>query len=436
MGVKVKSALAIRHLEIGLAGALAQNPQPSPAMKTHGPAVTRRHFIKSAAAAIAAPGIVPAKVLGLDGATAPSNKTTMAVFGWGMQGPGNTSQFLAMGEVQVVASCNVDQKHLEASLNRINEHYKNKDCKAYKDFREAMARADIDAVMLALPDNWHALVAVEAAKNKKDIYGEKPLARTIREQQAIVKAVKDNGRIFQTGSQQRSSEEFHKACELVRNGMIGKISAVEVGLPGGHHDFAGTGKETAVTDPPPHLDYDFWTGPSQMEPYIKARHHMNWRWNYNVGGGQLLDWIGHHCDIAHWGMGWDESGPSEVKPIQCDFPPKDAMWNTATKYRAELTYAGGVKMTIAGGHSDIGGGTKFIGTDGWIWVNRGQFESSNPEFRRFSRLPEDKRKVALFKSPGHHRNFIDSVRSRQPALCTAQIGHRSAVPGHFCSFPS
>ncbi|MGI8602228.1 MAG: Gfo/Idh/MocA family protein [Verrucomicrobiales bacterium] len=399
-------------------------------MKTSGSSVTRRHFLKRSAAVLLAPAVIPSRVLGLDGATAPSNKISMAIFGWGMQGPHNTGQFLGMPEVQVVASCNVDQKHLEVSLNRINDHYKNKDCKSYKDFREVMQRKDIDAVMLALPDTWHALVAVEAAKNGKDIYGEKPLARTIREQQAIVKAVKDNKRIFQVGSQQRSSDEFHKACELVSNGTIGKVTAVEVGLPGGHTDFAGTRSKDKVTDPPPHLDYDMWLGPSQMEPYIEARVHMNWRWNYNVGGGQLLDWIGHHCDIAHWGMGWDATGPSEVKGIQADFPPREAMWNTATRYRSELTYPGDVRMTIAGGHADIRDGTKFIGSDGWIWVNRGAFESSNPDFRKFSRLPEAERKVSLFKSPGHHRNFIDCVKSRQPTVCTAEIGHRSATAGH------
>ena len=157
-----------------------------------------------------------------------------------------------------------------------------------------------------------------------------------------------------------------------------------------------------------------WIGPSQMEDYIKGRVHMNWRWNYNIGGGQLLDWIGHHCDIAHWGLDADATGPSEIKPIQVDFPPRTAVWNTATKYRTELKYPGDVTMVIAGGHDDIKGGTKFIGTDGWIHVNRGHFESSNPDFRKFSRLPEADRKVSLFKSPGHHRNFIDCVKSRQP----------------------
>ena len=184
-----------------------------------------------------------------------------------------------------------------------------------------MARKDIDAVMLAVPDNWHALVATEAANNKKDIYGEKPLARTIAEQQAIVKAVKKNHCIWQTGSWQRSQGPFRKAAEIVRNGLIGKVTRVEVGLPAGHNDFAGTAPallakfpsapkdpeyianvvpsspdwENRGDAPPPELDYERWLGPARMEPYIQARVHMNWRWNYNIGGGQLLDWIGHHA---------------------------------------------------------------------------------------------------------------------------------------------
>src|SRR5258706_9635953 len=176
-----------------------------------------------------------------------------------------------------------------------------------------MARKDIDAVMLAVPDHWHALTAVEAANNKKDIYGEKPLARTIAEQQAIVKAVQKNKCIWQTGSWQRSEARYRKAAEIVRNGLIGKVTHVEVGLPAGHSDFAGTKDKMSPGSPPPELDYETWIGPSKMEPYIEGRVHKNWRWNYNTGGGQLLDWIGHHCDIAHWGMDAERSGPSEIE---------------------------------------------------------------------------------------------------------------------------
>jgi predicted dehydrogenase len=173
-----------------------------------------------------------------------------------------------------------------------------------------------------------------------------------------------------------------------------------------------------------------WIGPAAMQDYIEARVHMNWRWDYNIGGGQLLDWIGHHCDIAHWGMDCDSSGPEEVKPIQVDFPEAKAMWTTATKYRAELKYPGDIKMTIAGGHGDIGGGTKWIGTDGWVHVDRGRFDSSNPEWKKFRRLPESERKVSLYHSTDHFKNFIDCVKSRQPTITPAETAHRSAIPGH------
>src|SRR6266700_361955 len=155
-----------------------------------------------------------------------------------MQAPGNTGNFMREADCQVVATCNIDKKHLEASVNAINGHYKNQDCKTYHDYREMMARTDIDTVMIAVPDHWHELIATEAARNKKDIYGEKPLARTIAEQQAIVKAVQKHKRIWQTGSWQRSQPNFRKAAAIVRNGLIGKVTRVEVGLPQGHHDFA------------------------------------------------------------------------------------------------------------------------------------------------------------------------------------------------------
>jgi len=312
-------------------------------------------------------------------------------------------------------------------VNRINQQYDNKDCAAYHDYREMMARKDIDAVMLAVPDNWHALTAIEAARNGKDIYGEKPLARTIREQQAIVKAVQKYKRIWQTGSWQRSQPSFRKAVEIVQNGLIGKVTRVEVGLPSGHTDFARTGDKLTVTEPPPELDYDRWIGPSKWEPYICGRVHMNWRWNYNIGGGQLLDWIGHHCDIAHWGLDFDRTGPLEVEG-HGEFPPADAVWNTCTKYRVVCKYPNDVEMIIAGGHSDIKGGTKWIGTDGWVWVDRGGYDASDSDW--FAGIPADRYKVRAYKSDDHHRNFIDCVKSRKPTITPVETAHNSAVPGH------
>jgi len=222
----------------------------------------------------------------------------------------------------------------------------------------------------------------------------------------------------------------YKAAEIVRNGLIGKVTHVEVGLPGGHSDFKGPKDKMLVTEPPPELDYDFWTGPSKLLPYIEARIHMNWRWHYNTGGGQLLDWIGHHGDIAHWGLDFDNSGPLEVEGTG-EFPPQDAVWNTATKYRIECKYPNDIELVIAGGYGDIKSGTKWIGTDGWVWVNRGKaFESSHPGWEDVRELPEEQRKVKLYKSRDHQGNFLECVKSRKAPICEAEIGHRSATLCH------
>ena len=413
-------------------------------------APSRRQFLATAGAALGFPTIVPSSVFGQN---APSNRITMAVFGWGMMGPSNTNSFLQEPDCQIVAACDIDKGHLRQAADKINGFYKNNDCKLYHDYRELMARKDIDTVMLALPDNWHALAATEAARQGKDIYGEKPLARTIAEQQAIVKAVQKYNRIWQTGSWQRSQDNFRIGAEIVRNGLIGKLQRVEVGLPEGHKDFAGTKDKMSVTPPPAELDYEMWIGPAAMQDYIEARVHKNWRWDYNIGGGQLLDWIGHHCDIAHWGMDCDGTGPTEMKPIQADFPPRTDVWNTATKYRAEATYANGVVMTIAGGHPDIAMGTKWIGTDGWVQVDRGSFNASKDDLRKkiqkrvkvqengqdvekvveaFAppKLGDDIIKTRLYETKGHHRNFLDCVKSRQPTVTPVETAHHSAIPGH------
>lgn len=416
-------------------------------------AISRRRFLAATGIVVAAPTIIPASALGRGAQAAPSERVTLGVVGWGMQGPGNTGAFLGQKDCQVVAACDLDRNRLQMALDKINGHYRNKDCASYHDYREMMARKDIDAVMLAVPDHWHMLTAVEAANQKKDIYGEKPLARTVAEQQAIVKAVQKSQRIWQTGSWQRSQAPFRKACEIVRNGLIGKVTRVEVGLPAGHHDFAGTAPallqklatlpqkvdslaavvpgtpawDLAVTDPLPELDYNFWIGPSRMEPYIQARVFMNWRWNYNTGGGQLLDWIGHHGDIAHWGLDFDNVSPSEVEG-EGEFPPKDAIWNTCTKYRITCKYPNDITMIIAGGHKDIRGGTKWIGTDGWVWVDRGGYDASEVDW--FRQIPQEKYKVKLYKSDNHQRNFLDCVKSRQPTITPVETAHHSAIPGH------
>lgn len=392
--------------------------------------VSRRHFLATTALAFSAPMIIPSSSFGLGDKIAPSNRITVGMIGCGWQGGSNMGGFLQHANCQVVAVCDLDKNHLSGAVTTVNEHYKNQDCKPYHDYRELLARKDIDAVMIATPDHWHALAAVEAARQGKDIYGEKPLAKTIAEQQVMVKVVQKHKRIWQTGSWQRSEKHFHYASEIVRNGLIGKIKRVEIGLPSGHNDFAKTKDKSAVTPPPAELDYDFWSGPSEMLPYIESRIHKNWRWNYNTGGGQLLDWIGHHCDIAHWGMDCDDSGPLEIEG-QGEFPPKDAIWNTATKFRITAKYPNDIEVVIAGGHNDIKGGTKWIGTDGWVWVNRNNaFEASKPEWEDARRLPEALRKVKLYESSDHIGNFLDCIKSRKPTVTPIEVAHHSAIPGH------
>ncbi len=392
--------------------------------------ISRRRFLGAAAATLAFPTFIPSSALGLGGTTAPSNRITIGSVGCGGMGTGNTRSFLDQNDCQVIAACDVDKKHLSGLVQVVNRKYENKDCKAYHDYRELMARKDIDAVMLAVPDHWHELVAVEAARQKKDIYGEKPLARTIAEQQAMVKAVADAGRIWQTGSWQRSVPIFHKAAEIVRNGLIGTVKHIEVGLPKDYNDAENSQKDhMTVIEPPPELDYNFWIGPSQMMPYIPARLHRHWRWNYNTGGGQLMDWIGHHCDIAHWGCDFDNSGPSEVQGHGV-FPPKGEVWDAAKTYKIELKYPGNISMTIAGGDPDIKMGTKWIGTDGWVHVTRGAFSASNKEWESYAQLPENLRKIKLYESSNHHRNFIDCIKSRKPTITPASTAHHSAIPGH------
>jgi len=382
------------------------------------------------ATTLALPTFIPASALGRDGTTAPSNRIVMGMIGCGNMGTSNMREFLKLADCQVVAACDVDKNHLNKAVQIVDAQYKDKGCKRHHDFRELLARTDIDAVMAAVPDHWHELVAVEAVRHKKDIYGEKPLARTIAEQQAIVKAVADGGRIWQTGSWQRSVANFHKAAEIVRNGLIGTVKRVEVGLPEGYNNAEDRRKnEMKPVEVPPELDYDLWIGPSQKLPYIPARLHRDWRWNYNTGGGQLMDWVGHHCDIAHWGCDFDNSGPSEVQG-HGKLPPKDGVWNAVKVYRIELKYPRGIEMTMAGGYPEIKNGVKWIGTDGWVHVNRGEFDGSNEDWRDYKQLPEEMRKVKLYESSNHQQNFLDCVKSRKPTITPAATAHHSAIPGH------
>lgn len=400
------------------------------------PLVNRRSMLKLMAASGSAPLILPRRLFGAD---APSTKITLGCIGIGWQGGSNLDAFLAQEDCRVVAMCDVDEGHLKDAVGKANTKYQNQDCKAYKDFRDLLARKDIDAVCICTPDHWHSIPAIAAANAGKDIFCEKPLSHTLNEGIAMVRAVQQNNRIWQTGSWQRSQGLFRWAVELVQNGYVGKVTRVEVGLPSGHSDFGKTGKDQPNGPVPAGVDYDFWTGPAQVLPFNPCRFHKNWRWNYNTGGGQLMDWIGHHCDIAHWGLanpkygcGPDDAiGPLEVSAT-ADFPSKDDVWNTATKYRIECKYPNDVELVIAGGYHEIQSGAKWIGPNGWVRVTRGTIEASDKQWIRDIQDREKKGNldIQLYKSPGHQREFLDCVKSRKRTLTPVEIAHRSQTPGH------
>jgi len=389
----------------------------------------RRDFLKTLPLAVAGaagfPTIVRASALGLDGAIAPSDRIVMAGIGFGMMGFPNMQAFLSKDEVQWVAVCDLDDEPLSEARDIVNEKYGNKDCATYKDFRELFLRRDIDALSIAVPDHWHAILSISAARAGYDIYGEKPFTHSLREGRALCDAIKRYGRVWQTGSWQRSVENFHQASELVRNGRIGKVLKIEVGLPSGHFDFAGTFGQETIGPPPPGFDYDFWLGPAPYLPYCPARVHMNWRWNTDFGGGQLMDWIGHHGDIAHWGMGWDETGPLEVEG-RGEFPTA-GIYNSALRFYITAKYADGTPMAIAGGYPEVRSGTKWIGEYGWVWVDRGGFETQPADLVHETIGPNE---IRLYKSRDHYQNFLDCAKTRSLTITPSEVAHRSASVGH------
>ena len=392
--------------------------------------MNRRQFVKTAGVAVAAtvgfPTLIPVNVFAQKGKNAPNNKITIGCIGMGGMGTGNLRGFLGIPEARVVAVCDVDEKHRTRAQNMVNNTYGNKDCAVYNDFRELLARDDIDAVMHATPDQWHAIVAVNAARAGKDIYGEKPLAYTISEGRAIVDAVRQYGRVWQTGSWQRSQRHFRFASELVRNGRIGKVHTVLVGLPAGNGSREGS---TQPCDPPPGFDYDMWLGPAPWRPYNPSRCHWNFRWIMDYSGGQLTDWAGHHIDIANWGMGTEYTAPVSIEG-KAEFPPaKDGLFNAPPRYRFECEYKEGFKMVVADSQqTPMGMGTQFIGEKGWIYVRRGGIIDANPKSILSSEIETNE--IQLYKSDHHIQNFLDCVRSREDTVTPVEAAHHAIMVAH------
>ena len=393
---------------------------------------TRRKFLRQAstgaAALIAAPYFVPARVLGAEGATPPSDRIVMGVIGTGGMGKANLDMFMSERDVQMVAACDVDARHLAEGVEKVNAKYDNLDCKAYSDFRELLAREDIDAVAVVTPDHWHALASIAAARAGKDIYCEKPLANSVGEGRAICEAVRENGRILQTGSHERSTPSVRQACELVRNGRLGKIHTVRINLPTDESHHRRAMKLTDVPPPmpvPEGFDYDFWLGHTPEVPYTEKRCHFGWRFILAYGGGEMTDRGAHIIDIAQLALGMDETGPVEYRGRGA--ASSTSLFDAFFNFEFENTYANGVKMIGTSKHGPRGVG--FEGDQGklFVHVHGGKLEA---EPTSLLEEPIGAGEIQLGRTPGHRRNFLDCLRTREAPLATAEIGHRTATICH------
>lgn len=406
---------------------------------------TRRRFLKQASV-LALPLILPRRVWSQE--SAPSRRLTIGCIGMGKMMSGHLGNFLPRDDVQVVAVCDVDTTRREHAKQRVEEFYAKKTgetykgCAAYNDFRELLARDDIDIVIIATPDHWHAYIAIAAVKSGKDVYCEKPLTYNIHEAVQLVKAVRQTKRVFQTGSQQRSSKEFRVACELVRNGVLGKIAAVNISIG----DPAAPFREPEEPMEPG-LDWNMWCGPGPLVHYSSVlsprgvhNHFPHWRRTWEFGGGAITDWGAHHIDIAQWGLNMDESGPVEIRAPQ--------EWQTARR-GAQLIYADGTVLTHVKGK-----GVSFYGTEGEVHVNRGKFELvlAGKTVHKFWDKEVDKgtsldrevtltareyladAKVKLYESKSHAQDFLDCVRSRKRPICDVAIGASSVIACHLMNF--
>lgn len=403
--------------------------------------VSRRGFIEAGAvAAFGFPAIVPSSVFGQN---APSNRINVGAIGVGrISRDHDMPGVWEHADAQIVAVCDVDSKRLALGRQLVDEQYAKQTggpysgTRVFADYRQLLVDPGIDAVLISTPDHQHAGLAIDAVRAGKDVYLQKPAALTIAEGRALADAVAATDRIVQIGSQQRSLDpwpQFHRACELVRNGRIGQLRHVEIGLPG---DPAGP--EAPPMPIPPNLDYDSWLGSTPEAYYTEIRVHPQdsfdrpgWLRCEQFGAGMITGWGSHHVDTAHWGMDMERSGPVEIWGT-AEFP-KSGLWDVHGPFESHAVYANGVTMTISGA---LPNGVKFIGSDGWIFVTRsGAVTASDPEGPQIDPLTASDPKILtsvigpdevhLYRSPNQHRNWLDSIRTRAPVVAPAEVGHRS-----------
>ncbi|MFM9116289.1 MAG: Gfo/Idh/MocA family protein [Planctomycetota bacterium] len=376
-------------------------------------ATNRRQFLQQSVAAgavgVSAAYFVPRSAFGAN------DRVNTAHIGVRNQGMGNLKAFIN----QAVAICDVDREVLGKAVESVEKT--GRKCDGVEDYRRLLDRKDIDAVVITTPDHWHALMTIHACQAGKDVYCEKPLSLTISEGRKMVQAARQHQRIVQTGSQQRSDNRFRLACELVRSGRIGKLQTILVGIPGPNHP----GEPVPDAMPPANLNYDLWLGPAPERPYNVKRVHYNFRFFWDYSGGQMTNFGAHHIDIAHWGMGCDDSGPLAIEGTAEFHPMK---WHEVSeKCRVTYRYPQDVTMIVGQKQPDIPDGATFIGSRGKIHVTRGKLVSEPAEIAT-EELGTDA--VHLYESKNHHQNFLECIRSRKLPICDVEIGHRSATACH------
>ncbi|OHB71182.1 MAG: hypothetical protein A2V70_14040 [Planctomycetes bacterium RBG_13_63_9] len=386
---------------------------------------TRREFLATAGAITATPYLAASVALGANNRQAPSERIAVALIGSGGRG----QQIMGAGG-QVVAVCDVDSKHREAARAKINAASGSQGCTACGDFREILARDDVDAVLVATPDHWHVPIAVAAVEAGKDVYVEKPLTLTIGEGRVLADVVRRYGAVVQVGSQQRSDEKFIKACELVRNGRIGKVRTVRVEIP------TRPGKSAAWSPQPVplELDYEMWLGPAPWAPYHPDRCHYNFRFVSDYSGGDVTNWGAHHLDIAQWGIGAETSGPQLVEGHGKQ--NTTGLHNVFYDVYVDFTYPGGVRIELRTGGKDVDSGSvRFEGSEGWVHVSRDKLDAS-PKSLLTSRIGPDE--IHLGPTGGgrtHMGIWLDCIRTRKITALNApvEIGHRSATVCHLAN---
>ena len=390
---------------------------------SRGDRTTRRGFLKGATGIFAFPHFVSASAPGQSGGVAPSERTTMACIGVGGRGRQNMQSFMGHEDCRVVAVCDVNAKRVEQARRMVDEHYGDTGCAAYGDYREVLARDDIDAVSIATTDAWHVLQSVEAARTGKDIFLEKPLGLSVREDIALREAVRRYDRVFQFGTQQRSDRNFGFACELVQNGRIGTLRRIVAATP--------ASRAVGLVEPAPvpeWLDWEMWVGPARWRPYSVGITGNCGEWGHisDFSLGWITTWGIHHVDIAQWGNDADHTGPVEVEGTG-EFPA-DGLYDCATAWDMTLRYANGVVLKFVDNRRHRQG-VLFEGDDGWVFVKRGAIEAQ-PVSLLEERIGPDERHFTI--GTDHWRGFLDCVRTRRTPVSSIESAVRTDTVCHLC----